>query len=649
MPTSFPPRLLASALLMATTLSVSAATGPGTDTARDVQAQLDRPLLAANLTADEAQRFSDARVPRMPTVKTAAEWTSIADTLRRKTLDQVVFRGAQAKQWREARTQVVWLETLPGGPGYSIRKLRYEALPGLWIPALLYLPENPSGQVPVHLAVNGHDLVGKAAPYKQIRCINLAKRGIISLNIEWLNMGQLNTPTFNHYAMNQLDLCGVSGLAPFYLSMSRGLDLLLAQPNADPARVAVSGLSGGGWQTIFISALDPRVTLCNPVAGYSSFRTRAVYPTDLGDSEQTPNDLATVVDYTHLTGMLAGRAALLTYNAKDNCCFAADHALDPLVQAAAPLFALHGQSTRLQTHVNFDPGTHNYEVDNREAFYRFVGEIFFAGNKTWNPKEIPSDTEVKSPEALAVDLPAGNLDFNQLAKTAMQALPRDPEFARRDPTAARAKLREIVHFRAPAMTAERVGGGNGATRHWLVRVGNDWTVPVAEFAPGTPQGTTVLIADAGRSKLAAEVDRLLKAGQRVLAVDLLGFGEAKIPKHDFLHALLIAAVGERPLGVQADQLAAVARWAAQEFKGAPVALAAHGPRTSLIALVTAALERTVTGGLTTHDAKASLKELIEKNVPVDAQAEQFCFGLLEAFDVPQLQVLADARRTGGAR
>lgn len=137
MPTSFLPLRHAGALFLATLLSVS-----GADTSSDIQAQLDRPLLAVNLTADEAQRFSDTRVPRMPAVKTAAEWTSIADTLRRKTLDQVVFRGAQAQQWREARAQVVWLETLPGGPGYSIRKLRHEALPGLWIPALLYLPEN---------------------------------------------------------------------------------------------------------------------------------------------------------------------------------------------------------------------------------------------------------------------------------------------------------------------------------------------------------------------------------------------------------------------------------------------------------------------------------------------------------------------------
>src|SRR6185503_3925327 len=134
--------------------------------------------------------------------------------------------------------------------------------------------------------------------------------------------------------MNQLDLCGTSGLSPFYLSMSRGLDILLALPNADSARVAVSGLSGGGWQTITISSLDTRVKLCNPVAGYSSFRTRIHNFSDLGDSEQTPCDLGTVADYEHLTAILAPNPALLTFNIKDDCCFAADHALPPLIEAA---------------------------------------------------------------------------------------------------------------------------------------------------------------------------------------------------------------------------------------------------------------------------------------------------------------------------
>src|SRR5439155_16035861 len=200
------------------------------------------------------------------------------------------------------------------GPGYRIRKLRFQPLPGLWIPALLYEPEKLAGKVPAILNVNGHDPNGKAAPYKQIRCINQAKRGMLALNVEWLGMGQLRSEGFQHGRMNQLDLCGTCGLAPFYLCMERGLDLLLGLPNTDPERVAVTGLSGGGWQTIFISSLDKRVKLTDPVAGYSSLLTRVRHFKDLGDSEQTPNDLATVADYTHLTAMMAPRPTLLTFN-----------------------------------------------------------------------------------------------------------------------------------------------------------------------------------------------------------------------------------------------------------------------------------------------------------------------------------------------
>ncbi|MFP6762470.1 MAG: acetylxylan esterase, partial [Planctomycetaceae bacterium] len=183
------------------------------------------------------------------------------------------------------KTQYRFVETIPGGPEYRIRKLLYQAVPGIWIPALLYEPRVLHGKVPVVLNVNGHDRKsGKAADYKQTRCINQAKRGMIALNLEWVGMGQLHSEGFSHYRMNQLDLCGTSGLAPFYLSMSRGLDILLEHPHADPKRVAVAGLSGGGWQTIMISALDERVTLSDPVAGYSSFLTLIHHHSDLGDS-----------------------------------------------------------------------------------------------------------------------------------------------------------------------------------------------------------------------------------------------------------------------------------------------------------------------------------------------------------------------------
>src|SRR5262249_10156250 len=212
-----------------------------------------------------------------------------------------------------------WLGPVEGGTGYRIRKLRYEAVPGLWIPALLYEPERLSGKVPVVLNVNGHDRDGKAADYKQIRCINLAKRGMLALNVEWLGMGQLRGDEFRHDLINHIDLCGTSGVAAHYLALTRALDLLLSHEHADPSRVAVTGLSGGAWQTIFAAAFAPRVTLAVPVAGYSSFRTRSRHDPDLGASEQPPSALATVTDYAPMTAMLAPRAALLIYNEHDQC------------------------------------------------------------------------------------------------------------------------------------------------------------------------------------------------------------------------------------------------------------------------------------------------------------------------------------------
>src|SRR3954468_2179747 len=228
----------------------------------DIEKLLAHSIIDSNLPLQEVQAFTESRVPLMPVAASAAEWTRIADRLREDTLDKVVFRGEAAK-WRKLKTKVVWLDTIAGGPEYRIRKLRYEAVPGMWIPALLYEPISLSGKVPVAMHVNGHEGVGKSVPYKQIRCINLAKRGMIVLNLEWIGMGQLRGTNYDHYRMNQLDLCGTSGVAPFYLAMKRGLDILLEHKNADPERVEVSGLSGGGWQTIFISSLDTRVKLSN--------------------------------------------------------------------------------------------------------------------------------------------------------------------------------------------------------------------------------------------------------------------------------------------------------------------------------------------------------------------------------------------------
>lgn len=615
-----------------------------------VKTALARTIVGPRQSLLELQDHLEGRLPKLPQARTAEEWETLASRLRQEILERVVFRG-EAKRWREAKLGMEMLETI-AETGYQIRKLRYEAVPGLWIPALLYLPTNIRDKVPVMLAVNGHDSKGKAAEYKQIRCINLAKRGMLVLNVEWLGMGQLREAGYRHGCMNQLDLCGTSGLAPFYLAMTRGLDVLLGLPQADSKRVAVSGLSGGGWQTIVLSSLDTRVTLANPVAGYSGFKVRLRdHFKDLGDSEQTPVDLATVADYTHLTALRAPRPTLLTYNAKDDCCFEAGYALPPLLAAAKPVFKLYDREQALRSHINHVPGTHNFERENREALYRMIGDFFYPGDKTFDAREIPCEKEVRTAADLHVALPSPNASFNSLAKELARSLPRE----RNLPTErekgeswqreSRKKLNEIVQgavWGAEEKEIERTGSNGTTAVLWKLTVGKRWSVPVVELSRGRPTKTALLVNDAGRRADPVNAERLLKAGYRVLAMDVFYFGETKLFAKDWLFALLVSAIGDRPLGIQAGQLAAVARWS-QKKHGGPVHLVAVGPRLSLASLVAASLEPTAIGGVELHGCRASLKELIDENRTVDQMPEMFCFGLLERFDMKQLVALVAPR------
>ncbi|QDU38301.1 Acetyl xylan esterase (AXE1) [Maioricimonas rarisocia] len=618
------------------------------DETEQVAKWLSERIIDPQLPLEEVRNFTVSRVPLLPELASREDWEQHADRMRKDAFEKVIFRG-EAARWRELPTQVEFLGEIETDDGYRIRKLRYEAVPGMWIPALLYEPDELAGKVPVILNVNGHDRNGMVADYKQVRCINQVKRGMIALNVEWVGMGQLRSEGFSHYRMNQLDLCGTSGLAPFYLSLSRGIDVLLQHENADPQRVAVTGLSGGGCQTILISAFDERVTLANPVAGYSSFVTRGQYLSDLGDSEQTPSDLASVTDYALMTAMRAPRPTLLTYNDRDQCCFAAGHALPPLLAAARPTFGLYGASENLTAHVNHVPGSHNYLQDNREAFYRMVGRHFFAG-QPFDWREIDVTEELRTGDELHVPLPQTIADFHSIAVELARDLPRtmtaasEAELSDENRAALRKRLGEVIRSRSPEVreiqeltaSSHELNGEPVEVSQWRIHIGDEWTVPATVLTPAESDGTTIVLCDEGRAAVAGPVAQLLRERRTVVAVDPFYFGESTIPSRDFLYALLVACVGERPLGIQTDQIIAIAQWLEQNSTSAPVEVLAVGRRTGLIASTAAALEPKAIGNTELYDPLESLSQVIEENLPVTAAPELFCFGLLQEFDVPLL-------------
>jgi len=366
----------------------------------------------------DLQAFLRAHLPRLEQPVSKSAWLKKGKKMRRDCL-KLLLRGHSPELFDE-KPKVEWGETLETGKGYRIRKLRYEGYPGMWIPALLYEPTEMEGKVPAVLNPNGHHAGGKGMDYKQARCINLAKRGMLALNTEFIGMGELRADV-EHNRIAHLDLCGVAGVGVFYLAMKRGLDVLLAQPHVDPERVAMTGLSGGGWQTALLSALDERIRVVVPVAGHSPIWQRVGCVSDIGDLEQDPVDLCTVADYDALTGLFAPRPTLLIYNRNDDCCFQTRRTRRSVYAPVKPIFAMLGAADRLGFHDNVDPGTHNYEGDNRSQLYKFLNRQF--GLDT-SEEDLSWEEEIFTEGELNVGLPADNATLLSLSQKELREIGR---------------------------------------------------------------------------------------------------------------------------------------------------------------------------------------------------------------------------------
>src|SRR5438034_10264043 len=253
----FVPQLILAILLTASSAHPQSSPPP-------LEPILSQKIQAAEVTAWQLRKYVMDHVPAQFSPHSALEWTAEAKRLRQHLLEAIVFHG-WPKEWVNSQPRFDDLGLVGSGNGYRMRKLQYEIVPGFQSTGILYEPEHPAGKVPAILNVNGHEyLRGKAVEYKQKRCINFAKRGILSLSLEWLGYGELFRRENQHWFGAHLDLAGANEIGLFYLAMRRGLDFLVSHPMVDGNRVGMTGLSGGGWQTIVLSSLDERVKVSVP-------------------------------------------------------------------------------------------------------------------------------------------------------------------------------------------------------------------------------------------------------------------------------------------------------------------------------------------------------------------------------------------------
>src|SRR5215469_791685 len=160
--------------------------------------------------------------------------------------------------------------------GFHIEKLIFESLPGVYVTALVYTPEDGGKKHPAVLVPSGHSARGKA--YYQALCQRLVERGYVV--ISWDPVGQGERSQFwerekgksrynlicaEHAVLGNLAYLAGSNLARWEIwDGMRALDYLLTRSDVDSDRINITGTSGGGFQTALIAALDLRIKVAAP-------------------------------------------------------------------------------------------------------------------------------------------------------------------------------------------------------------------------------------------------------------------------------------------------------------------------------------------------------------------------------------------------
>jgi hypothetical protein len=429
----------------------------------------------------------------------------------------------------------------------------------------------------------------------------------------------------------------------------------------DPRRIAVTGLSGGGWQTIVLSSLDPRVSVSIPVAGYTTLPGRLErLPGEPGDIEQNATDFLVGQDYSTLTAARAPRPTLLIYNAEDNCCFRAPLVKPYVFDPVRPFFGLYGKEDAFQFHENTNVSAHNYGLDNRDHAYQFLIKYFHLGVQA---AEIPVGQDIKSYDELRVGIPKSNLTIIGLARQVAReltrpAVPSEPAAKAEWCDRQRAKLREVVRCRAVTVShawpeqdtyhnqvqslSYRFEFSNSlaATGVWLKDV---------QTQPHAP--LTIVLNDEGKEAAATEAwgpfpevaDRM-ERGDQVLVADLVFTGDAAPSQPTEYFTEMLAAAGERPLGMEAAQLIGLVHWAVDKWSPASVRVETTGIRTQVISLVAAALQPGIVSQIENGAGMRSLSYLLNKPVLYTAAPDLFCLDLYKNFDIDDLETLASPTR-----
>jgi cephalosporin-C deacetylase-like acetyl esterase len=504
-------------------------------------------VLAERIQALAAE-YDTARRRRLASVNSPEDWAALATKLRarlRQALGDLPIRTP-------LNPRVVGVITRRG---YRIEKVLFESRPRFLVTANVYIPDQAGGPYPGVLSPLGHWELGKAEQSVQAQSINLARRGFLVLTYDPLGQGErsqywdaaarhdvVDRGVLQHARLgHQAALSGVPLLNYFIWDGLRALDYLVSRSDVDKRRVAVTGASGGGLQTLLLAALDDRVRVAAPTLFVSSQR-RWLETGLVADSEQVGFGwLRDGLDHPELCALVAPRPLLL--NAATHDFFPIRGTRETFAEAK-PIYELLRAPAALS--IAESDGAHEYSRALREAVYAWMSRWLSEPatrpmadrERRWRPE--PPEALWCTPSGQVASL--GSTTVFRINRERAEDLAASYPATRRRwqerPEEGRREVLEVLGASSVVATSVvRAIGHEQRQGYSLTRLvcmaEPDTYLPGSDFTPESTPGrstSAVLLVDARRSSSMDEAAvSLARSGLRVMSIDPRGMGEARRP------------------------------------------------------------------------------------------------------------------------
>lgn len=270
-----------------------------------------------------------------------------------------------------------------------IDKLHFQSKPGLYVTGNLYRPRTPeSAKLPAVLYVCGHSGRGRDGNKTafQDHGVWCATHGYICLIIDTLQLGEI--PGIHHGTYREgrwwWQALGYTPAGVECWNGIRAIDYLVSRPDVDAERIAVTGISGGGAATFWISAADERVKCAVPVSGMSDLQTYVTDKVINGHCDCMFLVNSYQWEWTTIASLIAPRP-LLFANSDNDKIFPMD-GNRRIIARLRHLYELYGKPQLVDEYIS--KGGHDDRPDLRVAAFRWINKHLKGGTVEVTEKDV---------------------------------------------------------------------------------------------------------------------------------------------------------------------------------------------------------------------------------------------------------------------